>query len=257
MVELYEGVFDAPKGELPLPEPGERFVGHHMLSPLAWTEGAAALTYVSSWGPAWGDQGFGQIDRNYFERYVSEAWVLRVGDYGYDLPRDFELFDPKLEDTAFKRAWKHLPAGQSVDIGEGRVLRWYTAPSLSGSTWTLVADVIDHSRVRLGWCHLEIGRYDEGLLADITELYVWPAFRRLGVGSELSSWARGQAEAADCEWFRILVYNADLDSDHAVPRQQMAQGRGLEWIYPSVAGMMGVGAVAGEWLRPPAVSTRP
>jgi GNAT superfamily N-acetyltransferase len=248
MLAVYESIFDAPQGELPLPESGEKFVGHHMVTVVGWTEGMASLGYINSWGPAWGADGFGHVTKEYVDRHLAEAWIVRLGDHVFSLPEAFEPFDPNLTTGDFARAWRRPPSDQGIDIGGGRRLRWYKVPSLSTKAWTLVADVVDHKRVRLGWCHVEIGRADDAWLADITELYVWPAFRRSGVGHRLFEWARGEALSAGCESFRILVFHADLDSEHVIPRERLAVDRSLEWINPSTAGMMGVGAIAGEWL---------
>lgn len=81
-------------GALPFPEPGERPVGLHALVAAGYDDGkvivnraggtttTGALRVRNSWGPEWGDGGYGWLPYDYvLQNYASDWWSLIRADF--------------------------------------------------------------------------------------------------------------------------------------------------------------------------------
>ena len=68
--------------EQAMPDPGERPLGNHAVTIVGWTDHASSLLFQNSYGPDWGDNGYGVLTRQYADLYMREAWTIRVGSCG-------------------------------------------------------------------------------------------------------------------------------------------------------------------------------
>jgi Papain family cysteine protease len=50
---------DAPKGRIPERRPGEPTVAAHAVTLTGYDDSNRQLQFINSWGPSWGDKGFG------------------------------------------------------------------------------------------------------------------------------------------------------------------------------------------------------
>lgn len=249
VLAVYEGCLDADDGVLAVPEPDERFLGHHEVQILGWVNGGKELVFGNSWGADWGDGNTGRLSRAYYEAHAKESWVRTMGNQGLRVPDGFEWFDPLLKRQALVRAWKRGPLQGRVVLGAGWTIDWFAVNSLRTVGQTYVGCLRDNRRVKLGWCNVSIGASGSHTTALITDIYVWPHYRRQGVGRALYDWALAAAQEANAATLQVSVHEADTESIHDVPRRVIAEGSGLQWFeaHPDDAAH-GVSALASRYL---------
>ena len=73
---VHESFMDAPRGRIPMPTEGDPFVGGHALCIVGFERRKQQLIFANSWGPAWGDSGFGYISYDVFEAILMDAWGM-------------------------------------------------------------------------------------------------------------------------------------------------------------------------------------
>ena len=251
VLAVFENILDAVDGELQEPEPGDRFLGHHSVSLSDWMKEGKGLRFVNSWGSKWGNGGSGFLSEEYFVKHSTETWALAVGNHGLNVPDGFEFFDPDLSRRELAVAWRRPPVHGSFELPASQRLRWYRAKSLFRDGYKLVGEVVDRRGVRLGWVHLDVGRQEGSLTAVLSEIFVWPTYRRLGVGRRLYEWAREHARSQKCELLQVLVYEADLSSSYSIPREDLTERLGLQWFHPPIDNVDGdaTGAIAAQYLQ--------
>lgn len=245
VLALYRNVFDAARGKLVLPQQEDDFIGHHAVTLLGARDGGESLAFANSWSQRWGDGGFGTVGRAYFDVNSTETWLLLAGENGHSVPTNFEPFDPSLTKEQMIRAWRSGPVQGTVRLPHDLRLRWYQHPSIFKRSTTTVAEVCDRRHVRLGWCHVDVGLSNGEPAAVITELFVWPHYRRVGLGMQLLEWTRAAARRAGCSMLQIVVRTADIESTNRLPREDIAHAYRLEW-HAAPEGSSGVAAIAGE-----------
>src|SRR5215212_811445 len=80
---IFESIYGAPEGVVPLPKPGEAERGTHAVAvDGGFANSGETLRFMNSWGVGWGDKGYGSLSRKYLERYMVDAWLgrnVRVG----------------------------------------------------------------------------------------------------------------------------------------------------------------------------------
>lgn len=65
-------------GRIPLPDPQERIRGAAAVCFVGFTDPPGLFKFRTPWGPRWGDRGYGYIPYAYAERYLSDAWVIKI-----------------------------------------------------------------------------------------------------------------------------------------------------------------------------------
>ena len=82
VLDWYSNAYLAPKGCIDLPGPADRLLGRHAILVVEYakepTSGAWTITFKNSWGPKWGDKGFGCFGPDYYRRYAREIWGLTL-----------------------------------------------------------------------------------------------------------------------------------------------------------------------------------
>ncbi len=61
VVEAFESWRTAKKGEIALPGPGDKSIGFHCVFLTHYKVHGEILGFVNSWGPGWGERGYGTL----------------------------------------------------------------------------------------------------------------------------------------------------------------------------------------------------
>ena len=65
-------------GAVPLPKPGDAKIGHHVVLAVGYDDDKRCIEFRNSWGPAWGNQGYGTIPYEYLQRTLApDFWTIR------------------------------------------------------------------------------------------------------------------------------------------------------------------------------------
>ncbi|PIR13443.1 hypothetical protein COV49_02250 [Candidatus Falkowbacteria bacterium CG11_big_fil_rev_8_21_14_0_20_39_10] len=70
--EMYKSFLNAPNGNIPLPEPGEKKITGHCVSIIGYNK--SGFIFANSWGRKWGDNGKGVLPYEYIDKYMIESW---------------------------------------------------------------------------------------------------------------------------------------------------------------------------------------
>jgi C1A family cysteine protease len=73
---VHESFMNARRGRIPMPTEGDPFVGGHALCIVGFEGRKQQLIFANSWGPGWGDAGFGYITYDVFEALLMDAWGM-------------------------------------------------------------------------------------------------------------------------------------------------------------------------------------
>lgn len=63
-------------GRIPLPDPSEAPLGGHAYLVAGYDDDAEALLLRNSWGPTWGEGGYGWMPYDYPDIFLRELWVF-------------------------------------------------------------------------------------------------------------------------------------------------------------------------------------
>jgi C1A family cysteine protease len=65
-----------------VPKKGERLEGGHAVMAVGYDDNARRLLIRNSWGPSWGDRGYGTLPYEYVEKGTADDfWVLVKCNY--------------------------------------------------------------------------------------------------------------------------------------------------------------------------------
>jgi papain like protease len=68
----------AETGLIPLPTPKAQIIGGHAIVVVGFDDKQERIKFVNSWGPSWGDHGFGYLPYEYIRKYMSDAWTFKL-----------------------------------------------------------------------------------------------------------------------------------------------------------------------------------
>lgn len=75
---IFKEIFNAPKGVVPVPPPGEKAKGGHALCVVGYDDSKGWLIFKNSWNTNWGEAGYGYLPYAYVSRFLAqgllEAW---------------------------------------------------------------------------------------------------------------------------------------------------------------------------------------
>jgi len=74
-VDMTKGWRKTLNGQIPLPQKEDKIIAAHAFLVVGYDDNFKNLKFVNSWGADWGDNGYGYLPYDYFNRYLSEAWV--------------------------------------------------------------------------------------------------------------------------------------------------------------------------------------
>ncbi len=222
--EITNEWFTAPQGVIPAPSAGTQYTAAHSVLLVGYDDTTNQFKFMNSWGPDWGDSGFGYLPYNSFEVAWDEGWFMDLAYPDFHKPPGF-----------CKRSWGFLSAA-------------------SGFEYHCV-EFTDPEDVRIAWA-LAVQR-EEGWL-EVEELFVRPTFRQQGYGKRLLRSLEKLAGELGCG-LKMWVSHADIDASNIAIVDKLIAPIGLvrkvsgnRWA-PMVASPVGEDEI-GERIVPPTYS---
>jgi GNAT superfamily N-acetyltransferase len=230
-VEAFQSWYTAPKGAITMPTPDDRSIGLHAVLLTHYSDSGATIGFVNSWGPNWGERGYGTMPFDYVQRYFFDALVTRRARWG---PMSWTFYGA--ENNSPREVRRRLLTENPRYRGRLRVKpgeNWQTSvyETLSPTTDAPVTcvEIANGFGLKMGWAFLRLLPGSDQVV-EIPELFVWPTFRRMGVGRLLDEFAVGHARMWDCSELRLMMNDADavVGTPRAAARL-FAQARGYQW----------------------------
>ncbi len=207
--KYFPSFYRTTTGRFPMPSPGQPPAGQHFVA-IVGSSGPDELIFGNSWGPRWGDSGYGYMTREYFDSHVSTAMVnwssltgpsdemngciaarraarsVRAEDWIECWPTPNEFYGDQL----------------LIDGVRYSAISW-VVQSLESPSYVYVFELRNPRRV-VGRLHLYLPADDSGLPC-IRELFIAPEVRRRGLGSVLEATAAEQAAELDFQEIEIWI----------------------------------------------------
>lgn len=164
--DVFKGVYDAPKGHVPLPNPSEKRLGGHCVAVVGWNDEKQVVKFANSWGEEWGDKGYGYLPYSYLDKYVIECWAPMHRKVWQECRQ-------KLGESSFKD-------------GKGRMIKMQlhkVPPVVYGRSSLWVLDIFGPNGKIGGWSHFSM--VDYGNLMEIAEIFILPQYRNQGWGTKI------------------------------------------------------------------------
>jgi GNAT superfamily N-acetyltransferase len=233
-VEWFESSYEAPGGVIQMPTQGEKSIGLHALMIKGYDPVAETFSFWNSWGSSWGDRGCGKMSLDYVRRYYHETFVIRHARWGPSPAKLDQMRNAGGNDREIRRLWMvENPRFGYIVRGKNRNARVTYYDTLSPTSGMPVSciELKNGFGLRLAWMFL---RHWPGATkySEITELYVWPLYRRMHLGAELESAAVEEARAHGSSEIRLLMNEADsvIGPPRAAAREfAKACGYDLRW----------------------------
>jgi GNAT superfamily N-acetyltransferase len=229
VVEAFESWYTAPRGRITMPPTGDRSIGLHAVLLTGYTDSGANISFINSWGPRWGARGYGTMPFEYLQRYFHDAAVTRHARWGltgWKLAHAGELSQRDLRQRFLVENPRYRGR---VRISDGE--NWQTCAYNLHSPWTGqpagCVEIANGFGLKMGWVFF---RYLPPNVVEIPELFVWPTFRRMGVGRMLEDLATVYARLWECSEIRLMMNEADaVTGPPRAAARLFAQAHGYRW----------------------------
>jgi hypothetical protein len=231
-LRLFRSAFSAAAGVLPMPSAGDDEVGDHSVAMIGWDEGADRILFQNSWGRDWGNDGCGAISTAYFDSCAIDVVVARNARFGPH-PSKSGSFAAATELKAYVDTWlrpnRRRRFRQRV-YGRRYQVCSYQTISLRGNP-VMVVEVRNGYGLRLAWAFLEhYPEANDSITGYVSEFFVWPVFRRLGIAHLLERLLVDVARLWDAKRLRICIWQADFVDRNSAQRIASAFSANYELI---------------------------
>jgi GNAT superfamily N-acetyltransferase len=233
IVEAFESWYDARRGVISLPRPGDRSIGLHCVHLTHYADSGEILGFWNNWGSGWGDHAHGMLPFKYLDKYFYEAFVTRHARFGPPLWNYASTPAPLPRQELYRRLIAEAPR-ERVRLrrrkGENWVLEIYETWSPTTERRVMCADVQNGFGLHVGWAFLRFEPGEPRPLMEIPELFVWPTFRRMGIGRILEGVALDYADAWNCGEIHLMMNEADaIVGPPRAAARTFALALGYEW----------------------------
>ena len=165
--DMFDGIYEAPKGYVQVPEKGQTRINRHCVSIVGYDDNQKVFHFANSWGPEWGENGFGHLPYEYFKRdLITEGWAW--------FPT--ELWKPL-------RSLGHSVVFRDKKAERVRAVASQIPPPAWGRPMLWVIDLYDREWRILGWAHCS--PFVDRDTLEIEEFFIKPEYRRRGLGEAL------------------------------------------------------------------------
>jgi GNAT superfamily N-acetyltransferase len=232
--EVFESAYTAPAGVIQLPAARERSLGLHQVLVTGMQKPELdSFHFWNSWGANWGVHGNGSVSFEYLARYFHDAWVVRWGRWGPSrYKQQFLVRPPDGKDIV--RAWQiQNPRVAHKFWGSWRTY-YYESISPTRDCPIECLEIRNWIGIRAAWvfvCH-DLHPSSGEPATEITELFVWPLFRRVGLATALERWACDRARAYGSREIQLVYNDADYyPSPMRTAGRLFGPARGYKWLW--------------------------
>jgi len=227
---FFESAHAAPGGRLLMPHAGDADRGLHAVAMIGWDDPTDSIVFQNSWGARWGDRGIGYMSREYFERYMNDAWLARRAHIG-PIAAKWPRIESARNAREFARIWTlHNPRWRArfKHRGRGHQYAIYETISTAGARVEVI-EIRTGYGFRVAWAHVHHLRSDRKDTSVVKELFVWPAFRRLGYGTLLEQAAVDRARMWNSRRLELLLHDVDDFLGTLSPGRKFGEKAGYKW----------------------------
>lgn len=202
--KAFPSLFNPVSGKVPMPTSDEQCIGEH--SAVVLGASSDELLIQHAW-TGWTPTRTAIMSREYAENYATAGIVSRPWNRG---PADGTVLRLYATDDGaeFRQLWRlHASASQQRVNFNGYRLRldWYPTWSTQALSDAAVLCLTAPPDVRVAVAVLILA----GDLVQVSDLFVWPPYRRSGLGSLLEGHALERAQAFGCREAEIYLWAAD------------------------------------------------
>lgn len=238
--EVFKSAHTAPGGVIAFPVIGEQSLGMHSVFVTGYEQSGEVVRFANSWGVGWGQAGHGSVSMDYLRRYLHESWAWRPAKWGPTLSKRERLLVLPAASREFRDLWMvrnpvwRQPLPRRTE-GHWRVSLYETfSPSLGCPVECI--QIANGYGLTMGWTFVYHAA-ESARTSEIRELFVMPAFRRLGIGRQLEKLACDRAHEWRSEQMVLFLNEADatLGPVRAAARL-FGRERGYEWRWRQSVG---------------------
>jgi GNAT superfamily N-acetyltransferase len=212
IVEWFESSYSAPGGIIQIPATGEKSIGLHAVAVEGYDAEAETFRFWNSWGSGWGDRGYGKMSLDYVRRYHHETCVTRHARWGPSPAKSDQMQKAQENEKEIRRLWiVENPRFTYTIRGKARSAKvtYYHTMSPTSDLPVTCIELKTGFGLRMAWLFLRHSLSGAIRFSEITELYVWPLYRRMHIGSYLESAAVEEARIQGSSEIRLLMNEAD------------------------------------------------
>ena len=237
--EVFKSAHTAPRGVIAFPALGEQSLGLHSVFVTGYEQSGEVVRFVNSWGAGWGQAGHGSVSTNYLRKYLYESWARRSAKWGPTLSKQNRLLALPATSREFRDLWMvrnpvwRQPLPRRPE-GNWRVGLFETfSPSLGCPVECI--QIANGYGLTMGWTF--VYHILEGApTSEIRELFVMPAFRRLGIGRQLENIACERGRDWRSERMVLFFNEADATLSARAAARLFGRTSGYEWRWRQSVG---------------------
>ena len=202
----YPSLFNPIDGFVATPSENEQSIGRHAAKVIGVSD-EETLIVRHAWS-GWTPDHTAKMSRTFFEKYACGSLLARRWDRGPTATSVRSLLETASREE-FQRLWsqkRRAPAISGVQTTFGRMqLTAYETWSLSEELPAEVLTLTDYSGARVG---VAILVHDEETTSFV-DLFIWPPYRRSGLGASLEFFAEERAVANGNQELLAYIWEAD------------------------------------------------
>lgn len=240
VVEAFRDAWAVSSGAVDIPGSGDTSLGLHSVFVTGYADSGDLVRFVNSWGPNGGNHGSGTLSRRYLDRYLHEAWATRRSRWGPTIHKG-DLFRAGTSRRRFLQLWQVPNPPRGYKDRSTWQVEEYEALSVEDRVPVECVEVRTGFGLRVGWSFLYHRLDTDGArVSELREIFVWPAFRRLGVGTLMEEWASARSVEWGSSRLSVHMHRADASPTVRAAGRLFGNRRGYVWRWsprevPSVA----------------------
>lgn len=245
-IDVFPSFFDVVDGVVPIPEANEEPIGRHTVN-IIGVRDLETLYFRHGWSTWGAGDGLGQISRGYIEAYAREMWLMRRCDWGPTADTAGRLLRTS-QSERFATLWRRQMKPEVIrDSVTNIALRSYECWSLADEAPAEM--IILHSSRSRRVAFAILVHHPEAKISSVSDLFVWPPYRRRGLGTILDRVVTDQAKRRGSKSVETYVWDADVVTSPERPEGfLMSQGYEIERFDGSQATMLGRKSIQPAWI---------